>query len=504
MGEVRPLAPQPVPAPAAPRRAKRPGAARVLPRVADRAFLPAALSVVETPPSPVRMGMLVSICALTTVGLAWSWFSWIDIHAVARGKLEPAGHAKVVQPLEAGIVSEVRVADGQAVHAGEVLVVLDGREAAAELAEATAGWSAAQAEAIRRGAELEVVRRGRPDGAAGLTPPALAWPVEIPAATRAREEAVLRGDLSELSATLADLDAQEREKQAAVAQLDMSLDAERALLGREAERVDLRQTLQKDGNGSRLNLIDAEQSVLETRAQLVGDTGREAQAQAAVASLRADRQKTLEGFLADDERKLADAAKEADGKRQEQARSQARLEHSVLRAPVDGVVQALAVTNPGQVVTPSQELLRLVPQGAPLEVLAYVTNDDAGFVRPGQRAVVKLDAFPYTRYGTIEAEVVSVAADAVTSEAAEAQQGDATHAGGRDTQAITLEAKPVQNLVFATQLKLLVQGIGVDGHTMPLNPGMTVTVEINTGRRKVLEYLFSPLTEAIDGAGRER
>lgn len=472
---------------------------RVLPVVEDRTFLSSALEIVETPASPVRIAMMLSICLLTTTALAWSWFGEIDIHAAARGKVEPTGHSKVVQPLEAGIVAEVHVVDGQAVHAGDVLLVLDGREAAAELATATATQIAAEAEAVRRGAEIELVRARMLEH---LAMPS--WPAEVPLRTRGREEAVLREDLAELSATLVNLGAQEGEKQAAVKQLEMSMEAEQALLQREAERVGLRQTLASDGNGSKLTLLDAQQSLLETRTQLAGDIGRHGQAVAALASLETERRKTVETFLADDARKQSDAARLADEKREERARAQARLDRLTLRAPVDGIVQGLAVTNPGQVVTVSQEVMRLVPAGLPMEILAYITNDDIGFVAPGQRAVVKVDSFPFTRFGTIEAEVVEVAADAVTSEAAGQEQGDATKAGGRTTQGLTPQAQPMADLVFAAQLRPLVQKLAVNGRDVSLLPGMTVSVEIKTGKRRVLEYLFSPIAEVASSAGTER
>ena len=315
---------------------------------------------------------------------------------------------------------------------------------------------------------------------------------------------MLQGDLAELAATLANLAAQEREKRAAVAQLDMSMDAEGALMQREAERVQLRQVLTAEGNGSRLTLLDAQQSLLETRSQLVGDTGRRGQAEAAVASLQTERHRTVEAFLADDARKQADAARLADEKRQEQARTRARLDRLTLRAPVDGVVQALAVTNRGQVVTARQEVMRLVPAGQPMEILAYITNDDVGFVTPGQRAVVKVDSFPYTRFGVLEAEVIQVAADAVTSDAAGQAQEDATKPSGHDAQELTPQARPTADLVFATRLRPAAQAMQVNDRAVSLAPGMTVIVVVKTGLRIVLEYLFSPLIEVAFSAGRER
>ena len=282
----------------------------------------------------------------------------------------------------------------------------------------------------------------------------------------------------------------------------MSMEGETMLLGREAERVDLRQQLAKEGNGSRLNLIDAQQSLLETRTQLAGDEGRKLEAEAAVETLRTERARQVEAFLADNERHLADARRSADGKAQDAAKAQARLDRLTLRAPVDGAVQALAATNLGQVVMAGQEVMRVVPQGGELEIQAYILNEDVGFVQVGQAAVVKIDSFPFTRFGTVDGQVVSLAYDAIPSTAANGVTADATHQESkRDT---APQAEPITDLVYEARLRPVRTSIGVNGRAVPLLAGMTVTVEVKTGRRRVLEYLFSPLIEVFSRAGGER
>jgi hemolysin D len=466
---------------------------------ADRAFLPAALEIIETPPSPVRMALMLSICACVTAALVWSYFGRIDIHATAKGKIEPAGHVKVVEPLETGTVTDIFVTDGQLVKAGAVLLVLDEREAAAELAEATHDMTAAQAEALRRQAEIDAVRDGTVNPVASID-----WPADIPLATRAREAAVLRGDLAELSSNLANLAAQEREKVAAVEQLDLSLSADQALVQPLSDRVTLRRTLLNEGNGSKLTLLDAVQSALENKVQIAGDTGRRNMAVAAIVSLQTERTKTIEAFLADDMRKLSDARRTVDEKTQERAKAQARLDHMTLTAPIDGRVQALSVSNRGQVVTTGQEVMRLVPITGPVEIEAYVTNDDIGFVTPGQMATVKIDSFPFTRFGTLDAVVTEVAYDAIPADQANQSIDDATHNADPALRGLTPAAKPMTDLVFEARLKPEANTVSVNGHDVPLTAGMTVTVEIKTGSRRVIGYLLSPLVEVVSGAGRER
>lgn len=470
---------------------------RLLPEVRDRTFLPAALEIIETPASPVRIALMLTICGLAAAGIAWTCLGTIDIHATARGKIEPAGHVKVVQPLQPGVVAAVPVMEGQRVAAGEVLLRLDSREAESDLEAASFGRTAAEAEALRRQAEIWAVRAGTP-----VTPPAIAWPASIPSATALREAAVLVQDLGQLAATLANLDDQGREKEAAVAQLDRSIEAETALLKPLAERVALRQTLVAEGNNSRLSLLDAEQTLLETRAQLIGDMGRRDAAQAAIATIRSERWRTVEAFLADDVQHLADARKTVDEKTDEQVKDQIRLEQLTLRAPVGGRVQSLTVTNPGQVVTTGQEVMRVVPADASLEVLAYVTNDDIGFVKPGQRAVIKVDSFPFTRFGTIEAEVGTVAYDALPAEQANHAVMDAARANGETP--IVPTATPLTDLVFEARIKPKALAIAMEGTAIPLSPGMTVTVEIKTGTRLVISYLVGSLSDRFENAMHER
>jgi hemolysin D len=472
---------------------------RLLPYPADRAFLPSALEIIETPPSPTRTALMLTICAFVVAALAWSWFGRIDIIATARGKIEPAGHVKVVEPLQNGTVTEIRVTDGQQVKAGDVLLVLDGREDEAGRAAAEQAFRAAQAEALRREAEITAVRTGTL-----AAPHAIKWPADIPQAIRNRENAVLVADLAELSATLANLDAQEREKAAAVLQLDMSLAADNALIPTLTDRVRLRQTLVNEGNGSRLTLLDAEQSALQNQVQIAGDTGRRIMAQAAITSLQTERQRTLAAFLADDERKLDDIRHTADQKQQEEAQAAARLARMTLTAPIDGIVQALSVTNAGQVVTTGQEVMRLVPTTGPLEIQAYVTNDDIGFVSPGQTAEVKIDSFPFARFGTIGATVTSLAYDAIPADAADRVIIDAARQDDPASHTFAPNAKAMSDLVFAARLTPARLTMNVDGHKALLAVGMTVSVEIRTGKRRILSYLFSPLVDVASNALGER
>jgi hemolysin D len=471
-------------------------AARLLPDVEDRAFLPAALAIVETPASPATISLLFAICGFVVAALVWSWFGRLDIYATARGKIEPTGHSKVIQPLETGKVTGILLKEGQTVTSGQIVLILDPSEVQAQIAADTLGAAAAKAEALRRQAALAAV--------SSRQPPNIDWPSDIPSSIREREQAVLIGDLKELSATLENLAAQRNEKQATVKQLEASIAAENYLQETLDERVILRQTLVDKQVGTRTTLLDAIQSVRQAQAQLAGDIGKRDGAIAAVSSLDSEQNRTVETFLSDNTRKAAEALRLAEEKNADRDKARVRLDRLTLTAPVDGIVQSLAVTTIGQVVTAGQELMRIVPANAPIEIQAYISNDDIGFVSPGQSAFVKVDAFPFSRYGTIEANVIEVASDAIPDETANRSLSDPTQKGAGANRNASPSAKPMTDLVFEARLRPNVSSLAIRDREVPLLPGMTVTVEIKTGSRRVLEYLFSPLLEIGGKAMRER
>src|SRR5579871_1137952 len=471
---------------------------RLLPHVEDRAFLPAAVEIIETPPSPHAISMTLGICGFVAAALIWCWFGRLDVYATARGKIEPAGHAKIVGALDPGKVAEIGAKEGQTVKAGDVLVALDTSEPEAEYASATQGMIASKAEAIRRQAVLAVAASG--DWKKEIT---ISWPNDIPEAARLREENVAHGDLQEQAAKLANLAAQKAEKEAAVKQLDDSIDAENKLMMTLKDRVALRQALIDKDVGTKTLLYDAIQSQQQEEAQLAGDLGKRAQAAAAVKSVDTQLTETTSTFISDQTRQMATARRQADDKAADAVKAKVRIDRMTMRAPVDGVVQSLAVTTIGQVVTTGQELMSVVPSDAPPLILAYVTNDDIGFVNPGDKAVVKIDSFPFTRYGTIEATVDEIARDAIPSDTANQRLSDPTKSDNA-RQSLTPTARPTTDLVFEARLTPSARVIEIHGRDVPLSPGMTVTVEIKTGSRRILEYLFSPLVEVAGKAMRER
>ncbi len=255
------------------------------------------------------------------------------------------------------------------------------------------------------------------------------------------------------------------------------------------------------GAGAKSSLIDAEETLQFHLTQLAQLREQRDTAAANLDVLAREREKAFADFVADNEQKRAEAQREAEDWREKLIKTELKRARLNLTSPIDGTVYGLSVTTIGQVIGSGEEVMRIVPKGAKLEIECYLANQDVGFVKPGQKAVVKVESFPFTRYGTIPAIVERVSSDAIPEPEAQQREADAarmprdrTFAGGERT----------QNLVYPVTLTTNVIPMNVDGQLAPLKPGMAVTVEIATGRRRILEYVFSPLVETASRAMKER
>jgi hemolysin D len=462
----------------------------------DREFLPAALEILVTPPSPVAKSLLLAICALFFGALVWSYFGWIDIYAVAPGKIQPDGGSKVVQPVDAGKVVAIRVQNGSRVNAGDVLVELDPTESTAEREAQARDLEAASAEAARRKAAIATAQ------SAAMEPLPIAFPAGISEPVRRREEGVLAADLAELRSTIDGFKSQRAEKVATKARLQSTIAERQKLIILSKERVTMREKLDALGAGSRAQTIEALQ---QYETQLTTDTderGQLLEADAAMVSLDRKIEQSITQFIADQSQKLAEAEHKRDHLEQDLIKAQSKANHTALTAPISGTVQQLAVSSLGQVVTSGQPLLTIVPFDQPLEIKAMIANQDIGFVDAGEKAVVKVDSFPFTRYGTIDGTVEKVSRDAVDERDA-TELSDAANAARPQGATPGSPAKP-QNLVFPATIRMAKRSINVDGKDVALMPGMAVTVEIKTGQRRAIDYLLSPLREIVSQTARER
>lgn len=465
----------------------------------DREFLPAALELLETPPSPVRVAGIWLICAGFAVALIWSYFGKLDIHAVAQGRIQPAGRSKVIQPVESGKVLAVYVENGSRVKAGDILVELDPTETGADRQAQGIDLTAARAEAARRRVAIDIAADAE-DG--DLRPHSISFEDGTSDEVRRREEQVLAGDLAQLRAQRANNLATLAERTAARDRLKASIEARAKVIALAKERVDMRTSLNEQGSLSRALVIEVLSQYETQVAQQVNDKGQLIETEAAINTVTAKIAEVVSTFISEQTGKLAEIERKADRIAQDLVKATAKNDHTTLRAPIAGTVQQLAVTTVGQVVGGAQALMTIVPTDGPIEIEALIQNQDIGFIEPDQDAIVKIESFPFTRYGTLHAKVTRVSRDAVEERDAVAMADPVAAVRPSGVQQGAGQKGP--SLVFLTTLRLDKGSINIDGKDIPLSPGMAVTVEVLTGQRRAIDYVLAPLREVSSSSARER
>jgi hemolysin D len=463
---------------------------RKAPDSENLAFLPAALEIVETPPSPLGRSIAYSIMALFALAVIWACVGKVDIVASAKGKIIPSGRTKLIQPFETGVVRAIDVHDGQVVKAGETLIELDPTMNNAESKHYQSDLIAAQLDVARLQAEL-----ADGDALENFKPPDDAPPELI-----AVQRKFLLDQMAEQQDKLAVLDRQRQQKQAEHETSEATIDKLEASLPVMQERLQIKKTLFEHATGSKADYLQFLQAFVEEQHDLEVQKRKADEATAAVAAIDEQRKETGEEFRRERYSDLVEAQRKAKGLSEDFVRAQHRAALQVLTSPVDGTVQQLAVHTIGGVVTPAQSLMVVVPSDSHLEIEAMVLNRDIGFVHPAQEAQIKVDAFNFNRYGLIGGKVMEVSPDAITRDtSADKRKADQ----GVDAENDSSEPSN-QELVYAARVSLDQTQMQVEDRMVNLSPGMAVTVEIKTGSRRIISYLLSPLMKFKQEALRER
>ena len=432
-------------------------------------FLPAAVEILETPASPAGRFFALFIAAMIIAALVWGWFGRIDTVAVAQGKIIPGGWVKIIQPLEIGVVREIRVRDGQAVKKDEVLIRLDPTDSGADTARLEHELMAAKLDAARLTAMSE-----RPADPLSVfqVPEGTALPLRTAAI------ALMKAEAAEYREANAGTDAEIRQRQAEKATINAQIAAYRDTIPLIQKRGDAWQYLTRKEYASRLRLTELQEQLVTRQRSLVVEQRRLAEVGEAISVLnrrKAERSAAVAGRVS---RELSETMRQIVQLEEELAKARERLRSRELRAPVDGIVQQLQVHTVGGVVNPAERLMVVVPADAALEIEAKLLNKDIGFVRTGQTSEIKVESSPFTKYGLIDGEVKSISADAVDDE----QLGP----------------------VYPMRVAMKSNRILVGDKWVTLTPGMSVTAEVKTGKRRAIEFFLSPLMRYQDEALRER
>jgi hemolysin D len=396
-------------------------------------FLPAALSLQEKPVSPVGRLLAMVLIALVAVLIAWSILGKIDIIVNATGKVIPSGYTKTIASVDVASVRTLYVEEGQQVKAGDVLIELDTSASDSERDKATGDRTMALLQVARSKALLAAIDSGRRP--------------QLPRVDNVLAEK-WRAEQLHLEAQYSDYIAKLKRIEGDIARYGESLQLA-------TQRASDYKTLLKDHDVSYHAWLEKEQARVDLAGQL-------ADAKNQHSALISETKRTAYD-------QITDGSKLAASSHQDVLRSDAHSKLLRLTSPVNGTVQQLDVHTVGGVVSAAKPLMLIVPKESQVEVEAFMENKDVGFVQEGQSAEVKIDAFEYTKYGTVTGKVIHVSRDAINDEK--------------------------KGLIYSTKIVLDTSTILVEGKQMPLSAGMTVNVEIKTGDRRIIEYVLSPLMQ---------
>lgn len=447
-------------------------------------FLPGALEIQETPPAPWGRVVAWNIILLFTLGILWSIFSKVDVVTIAEGQIISSGRIKQIQPYDKGVVKTILVTEGQKVQKGEPLVELDQSITKADQQRLMNELHLTELELLRHEemGKLLTIHQKNKKNDADLDQEFETFKEKFPTNSSFQEIQYHRQlllqqwqqYLSEYNALKSNYAQQVAEKEsiealikkfkgtlplikkqsAALKKLvDQKLAAEMTWLETEEKRIEQKQALVVEQ--ARKKMLEA--SIKEIEHQLIIlETKNQTNNLSEIGELRRQRLSLIE----------------------ELSKAKSLYEKQILTAPVSGEVQELAIHTVGGVVTPAQKLMVIVPTNDTLQVEAVLENKDIGFVYEGQQAEIKVHTFPFTKYGVIDAKVIGMTDNAIADEK--------------------------KGLIYKMRLLMQQTEMLVNGKMVKLIPGMTVTAEIKTGKRRLIEYFLTPLLRYKQESVRER
>ncbi|HHT7856593.1 HlyD family type I secretion periplasmic adaptor subunit [Pasteurella multocida] len=441
----------------------------------ENEFLPAHLELIETPVSKKPRLIAYLIMLFLFLALVISIVSHVEIVATASGKLAFSGRSKEIKPIENALVKEIFVQDGQFVQKGQLLLHLTALGADADREKTESSLSLARLERYRYETLLNAVEKNQLPFI-GLTHSDFNNASEMDK-TRVKHLIVEQFEAWQKQKHQKELVQQRREAEKKTVLTNIRKYKEISRI--EHEKLKDLKKLFHSKSVSKHDVFAQENRYLETMNDVEIYQSRLNEVESDLRQAIEEVQLITQLFKADILEKLKQNVEAEKQLKLELEKNEQRQLASVIRAPVSGTVQQLKTHTIGGVVTSAETLMIITPEDDELEVTALIQNKDIGFIELGQEAVIKVETFPYTRYGYLTGKVKQITLDAIEH--------------------------PQLGLVFSTIISLDKKTLSSKtGKSITLGAGMNVTAEIKTGERRVINYLLSPLEESVSESLRER
>lgn len=433
----------------------------------EKEFLPAVLEVTEMPPSHAARLLTYVIVAMFTVLILWSVIGKIDIIATAAGKLMPASNIKTIQTLTDSEIEEIYVQEGEYVKAGQDLIKFNQTEVIANISRIEN-----EIEALKIAiARLQALLTENPQENFNYDRDIDAYLIKMHAD-------LLKSQIIEKSARIDVLKGQIAKAEKEKDTISADLGRIEKLLPSVTERIEKKKILVDKKLLARLTFLEQQEELTNLQEQRNVQAKKMAETEENIEYLKKELRQYLAEFDKNLMQELTENREKLASYQQELVKYREALKRTVVKAPLSGYVQQLVYHTKGGVVETAKPIMNIVPENYKLEAQVMILNKDIGFVRPEQDVEIKIDSFPFTKYGTLKGKVRNISGDAVQDEKL--------------------------GLVFNARLTLSDNKIKADGKIIRLKPGMSVTAEIKTGKRRVIEYLLSPVMKYLNESMRER
>ncbi|MES9846529.1 MAG: HlyD family type I secretion periplasmic adaptor subunit [Candidatus Sedimenticola sp. PURPLELP] len=436
-----------------------------LPRARAR-YLAQAIQLEESSPKRViTWAVMVSIFLMASA-VVWAALTNVSEVAIAEGEVIPAGHIHNVQHLEGGIVSSLLVRNGDPVKIGDTLITFDPSASNSELQQMLTRRASLQLQGERLQALVE------------KREPNFIRFDEQYQDLATKQHTIYLAQVNSLESELAVIESQISQRRSEVTSQQNQANSLRKELGIYKEQVTIREQLSKKGTVSRTELLAARSRLAEAESAL-----RKAVDGIAVANtaLEESRQRQLELYARHNrevELEIGTVANELAEVEGGLIRLSDRVNRLEVKAPVDGIVQGLSISSSNAVVAPAEVIMQIVPVEDELIIEARIPPQDIGHVHIGQTADVKFTSYDSSRFGSLQGKVQQLSASTYLD--------------------------PEQNPYYRAEIILDKNYLGEDPEQFNILPGMTVTADIRTGVKTILDYLLRPVSRGFDRAFRER
>lgn len=411
--------------------------------------------------------LLLILIGLTSFAV---WASLFEIEEVTRGtgRVVPSSQIQLVQSLDAGIVRSINVREGDIVEQGQSLMQIDDTAAAAKRGELLEREAALLAEEIRLKAEVALNRSPTFPGV--LTARA--------GAAVLAEMDVLASRFQQLDNELEVLENKLTQKRAALAELRAQRAKLEGVAGPLREEAEMTVGLADSGAVPRIELLRLQSRLAEVTGNLAVSAAQEPNLLAAIDEAKSEIAVARSSYILTARQRLARLGVELAVVREELRAAQDKVSRTQLTAPIRGTVNSVNVTTIGEVFGPGARLVEIVPIDDSLQIEVDILPQDVAFIRPGDTASVKISAYNYLVYGALDGTVERIGAD--------------TRRGSDEQD------------YFQVTIRTNTTNFGTDEAPLPVTPGMTASIDIQTGRRSVLSYLVEPILRVGSEALRER